>query len=156
MRNCKDIKHVYSYSCGNVNSMKLFEKSIVSECRIREVPTEKGIDKKYCDDIYLLFHQKRLENLGIDTINNWLKSLTPQSDALSSLRSKCTDEELLSLVKSRHIQSQSELLAWSNYLEQNYSALLEKVQTSGSAAVDDASSSAAVDISGSATATAVQ
>ena len=144
MRTCKDIKHLYKYGAGDKHSMILFQPSIVSECRLRDVPTETGINKKFCNDIYLLFHQKRLENLGIDTINNWLASLTPLNDSLSSLRSKCTDEELLSLVKSRHIQSMSELLAWSNYLEQNYSSLLEKISSNGSTS-ESASSVSTVD-----------
>ena len=39
------------------------------------------------------------------------------SDALATLRSKCTDEQLISLVKSRYVQSSSELLSWSEHIE---------------------------------------
>ena len=88
------------------------------------------------NDVALLFNQIRLEkSLGIDTINHWIMSLqgSDRSD-LERLRSKLTDEQLLSFVKSRHLQSPSELLLWSEYLENltdeqisSYKAELDKV-----------------------------
>lgn len=90
------------------------------------------------DDIYLLFNQQRLaKSLGTDTVNAWLESLQPRSDALASLRAKCSDDELLSLVKSRYIQSPCELLAWSEYLNNNMSDLLAKVGEPAPAPVDE-------------------
>lgn len=132
MRTCKDITHVrggVSFSRGSSIS---FQPSLINSLRVQEFPSGDTVAKKYTDDIYLLFNQKRLENLGVDTINNWLSSLRPASDALSNLRAKCTDDELLSLVKSRHIQSQSELLAWSEYLNYNFSSILNKISESSS------------------------
>ena len=88
------------------------------------------------NDVTLLFNQIRLEkSIGIDTINHWLMSLqgSDRSD-LERLRSKLSDEQLLSFVKSRHLQSPSELLLWSEYLENltddqlaTYKAELDKV-----------------------------
>lgn len=74
----------------------------------------------HVNDVFLLFNQQRLSGLGIDTINSWLASLTPKNDDLAELRAKCTDEQLLSLVKSKYIQSPSELEAWSTYLNTHY------------------------------------
>lgn len=71
---------------------------------------------RHVNDVYLLFNQQRLAALGTDTVNKWLETLTPSNDALSELRSKCTDAQLLSIVKSKYIQSPSELQAWSGYL----------------------------------------
>lgn len=130
MRTCKDITHVRGgVSYSRVSSIS-FQPSLINSLRVQELPSGDTVAKKYTDDIYLLFNQKRLENLGVDTINNWLSSLRPASDALSNLRAKCSDDELLSLVKSRHIQSQSELLAWSEYLNYNFSSILNKINES--------------------------
>lgn len=79
---------------------------------------------KHINDITLLFNQQRLSKLGNDGITNFLNALQPRSDSLSKLRSKCTDEQLMQLCKSRYIQSASELLAWSDYLNRNYESLM--------------------------------
>lgn len=77
-------------------------------------------------DIDLLFNQQRLENLGIDQINNWLSSLT--SSQSSAIKGKYSDDELIALCKSRHIQSPQELLNWSEYLTSQYEQLKIDVQ----------------------------
>ena len=106
--------------------------SIVQPMMQQKVTYFDGDQKKealsYVNDIYLLFNQKRLLSLGADTINAWLNSLTPRSDALSQLREKCTDEQLMQLCKSRYIQSPSELLAWSDYLLNNYQDILSEAE----------------------------
>lgn len=72
-------------------------------------------------DLDLLFNQQRLDNLGIDQINNWLSSLS--SSQSSAIKGKYSDDELIALCKSRHIQSAQELLNWSEYLTANYAKL---------------------------------
>ena len=102
--------------------------SLVSQFLTENVTYFDGADKCearcFVSDIYLLFNQRRLSSAGADTINAWLNTLTPKSDALAELRKKCSDEQLMQICKSRYIQSPSELLAWSEYLNANYSDLL--------------------------------
>lgn len=93
-----------------------------------------GDDKKeavcYVDDIYMMFNQHRLSSLGVgnDTIQAWLDSLAPKSDSLRQLRDKCSDEDLMRLCKSRYLQTPSELLAWSQYLNDNYEELMDRLE----------------------------
>ena len=96
------------------------------------VKDKNGSERVYHhSDIYLLFNQKRISSTTISALLDYLVSMSsPASDALSSLRSKVSDDQLLSLCKSRYIQTPSELLAWSTYLEQNYSQLLESIESS--------------------------
>lgn len=89
---------------------------------------------KHINDITLLFNQQRLSKLGHDGITNFLNALQPRSDSLSKLRAKCTDDELIQLCKSRYIQSASELLAWSDYLNRNYESLLNSLNSESEAA----------------------
>lgn len=106
--------------------------SIVQPMMRQKVTYFDGDQKKeavsYVNDIFLLFNQKRLLSAGADTINAWLNSLIPRSDSLSQLREKCTDEQLMQLCKSRYIQSPSELLAWSDYLLNNYQDILSEAE----------------------------
>lgn len=83
------------------------------------------------NDLILLFNQERLSSLGDSALLEYINSIAPSSDGLSDLRSKCSDSELLGLVKSRHIQSRSELIRWSEYLNNcldDVSAELQKIR----------------------------
>lgn len=113
--------------------------NFVQPSPIRDFMTEKvtyfsGSDKKtaiaYVDDIYMLFNQNRLNSVGRDTIQKWLDGLTPRSDSLAQLRKKVSDEQLMDMCKSRYIQSSSELLAWSEYLNANYASILSEIEAS--------------------------
>lgn len=81
-------------------------------------------------DINYLFNQMRLDNIGLDNINKWLSSLTTTQS--QSITNNMSDDDILAFVKSRHIQSASELLAWSEFLQRqiNSSRLSDNVDTS--------------------------
>lgn len=83
-------------------------------------------------DITYLFNQMRLDNIGIDNINKWLSSLTPTQS--QNITKNMSDDDILAFVKSRHIQSPSELLAWSEFLQR-------QINSSGSTDNSDNSSS---------------
>lgn len=72
-----------------------------------------------CDPIIILFNQQRLDNMGVTAAKSFIDSLVPKSNDLSELRSKCSDEDLMSMVKSRHLQSPAEILAWCRYMNEN-------------------------------------
>lgn len=72
------------------------------------------------DPIIMLFNQERLNKLGEDTVEKWLKSLeASNSSSLSKLRSQCSDDDLIHMIKSRHIQQPCELMIWMDYMSQN-------------------------------------
>lgn len=123
----------------NLKNAEQYQKSPIDEFLLSEtVDNDGNIALRHVNDVYLLFNQQRLANLGVDTINSWLESLTPKSDALAELRSKCTDQQLLSLVKSKYIQSASELEAWSTYLNTHYESEIAAIAAvSADNAVDD-------------------
>lgn len=94
----------------------------------------------YNNDVSLLFNQQRLEHvLGRDGITKFFDRLSQQSSSLSELRSKISDSDLVELCKSRYIQSPSEILAWSQYLNNNYAELLSEIRdrTSSSEPIDE-------------------
>lgn len=94
------------------------EKAIYEDLITQDVKQSDGTTIHFIDsDLILLFNQQRLEALGHTAMIEYLNSIAPQSDSLSELRKNCTDDELLSMVKSRHIQSRADLMAWSRYLD---------------------------------------
>ena len=80
------------------------------------------------DPIYILFNQERLDRLGASGIQKFLDSLQPKSDALAELRSQCSDQDLMTMMKSRHLQSPAEILAWCRYMESNIDTFNSEVQ----------------------------
>mgnify|MGYP004473266955 CR=1 FL=1 len=100
----------------------------------------------FSSDITLLFNQKRLEDtLGRDGLKKFFDDMSARSPALSSLRQKISDDDLAAMCKSRYLQSPSEILSWSNYLNENYQHLIDVVKsrvTSDSDVVSDGSASA--------------
>lgn len=96
------------------------EKSVVDEFYM-----EKSIDNdgnevvSFTDPLIILFNQERLNSMGATAAKAYLDSLVPHNDALAELRQKCSDEDLLCMIKSKHLQSPSEILSWSRYMQEN-------------------------------------
>lgn len=79
--------------------------------------------------LYMLFNQERLNRLGDGAVQQWLKNLDASGNsAYSELKSKLSDEDMLSIVKSRHIQHPSELESWINHLNSRADAFNAEVQ----------------------------
>lgn len=107
----------------------LREESLVDEFYLEECASSD--DKKpsfsVVDPLYTLFNQQRLDNLGAAAVKNYLDSLVPKSNELAELRQKCSDEDLMKMVKSRHLQAPCEILAWCRYMQQNISEFESEV-----------------------------
>lgn len=74
----------------------------------------------YTDPIRMLFNQQRLSSIGSMAVENWLDSLKNlKNDPLAELRKKCSDSDLKQLIKSRHIQQPSEIMAYAKYCQDN-------------------------------------
>lgn len=116
--NAVDISH------SNMCVSPMFEDLLIEETT---APNGDVSSVRVCNDISLLFNQQRLESLGREGIKQFLDSLTPKSPSLASLRSKISDADLLKVCKSRYIQSPSELLAWSSYLDSSLSEIQQEI-----------------------------
>lgn len=74
----------------------------------------KGV--RLTSDICMLFNQQRLDRLSRESLLSHFESMSVSEPKFGDLRSKLGDDQLISFVKSRFIQSPSELMAWSQYL----------------------------------------
>lgn len=75
-------------------------------------------------DITMLFNQQRLDRCSRDALIQYFDGLARISSDFSALRSKLSDDQLMSIVKSRYLQSPSELLAYSESLVREYGSEL--------------------------------
>lgn len=105
-------------------------------------------------DISLIFNQQRLENkLTAGELREYIQRYTPNKSVYTA---QLDDETLLNTLKSRHVQSLSEMRAWAEYCMENYDSLIkeaeekariaaeEKAAAEENAAAGDSSSSASV------------
>lgn len=106
-------------------------------------------------DITLIFNQQRLENkLTVNELREYIQRYTPNKSVYTA---QLDDDTLLSTLKSRHIQSLSEMRAWAEYCMENYDSLIKEAEekarlaAESAAAESAAAGSAAVDPSASAT-----
>ena len=104
-----------SRSCELIQS-EFLEKSPVNEFMFQEVEVSGKNTLRVTSDIYMLFNQQRLDRMSKERLVSYFESLSVNEPKMRELRSKLSDEQLCSFVKSRFIQSPSELMSWSQYL----------------------------------------
>lgn len=85
----------------------------------------KGV--RLTSDIFMLFNQQRLDRLSRESLLSHFESMSVNEPKFGDLRSKLGDDQLISFVKSRFIQSPSELMAWSQYLMSSSDAVVAEL-----------------------------
>lgn len=103
-------------------------------------------------DISLIFNQQRLENrLTASELREYIQRYTPNRSVYTA---QLDDETLLNTLKSRHIQSLSEMRSWAEYCMENYDSLIKETEEKARISAEEkavADSSTIADSSASAT-----
>ena len=87
------------------------------------------------NDISLIFNQQRLENkLTVNELREYIQRYTPNRSVYTA---QLDDDTLLSTLKSRHIQSLSEMRAWAEYCMENYDSLIKEAEEKARVAAED-------------------
>lgn len=109
---------------GNVREPSMLE---VFQCEKVVCPVTGGTMTIIKDDVYLLLELEKKKKLSPESLSSIVDAMnnSSHSDALSSLRSKLDDDQILSLVKSRHLQAPSDLVKWNAYLDSLSDAALK-------------------------------
>lgn len=68
-------------------------------------------------DLYDLFNQQRIQNLGIDVVRDFLGRYMPSNSQASEAISKMSDASIMDSIKPRNVQTYSDLMQWSKWLE---------------------------------------
>lgn len=79
-------------------------------------------------DLYDLFNQQRIQNLGVDVVRDFIARNYPINSSVSEAISKMSDSEIMDSIKPRNIQSYSELMSWSKYLNNQIENSLKSVE----------------------------
>lgn len=86
-------------------------------------------------DISLIFNQQRLENkLSAAELREYIQRYTPNKSVYTA---QLDDETLLNTLKSRHIQSLSEMRAWAEYCMENYDSLIKEAEEKARVAAEE-------------------
>lgn len=86
-------------------------------------------------DISLIFNQQRLENkLTASELREYIQRYTPNKSVYTA---QLDDETLLDTLKSRHVQSLSEMRAWAEYCMENYDSLIKEAEEKARVAAEE-------------------
>lgn len=108
--------------------------------KLMQLSTFKGKDGSITisTDISLIFNQQRLENkLTASELREYIQRYTPNRSVYVS---QLDDDTLLSTLKSRHVQSLSELRAWAEYCMENYDSLIKEAEEKARVAAEEKAS----------------
>lgn len=86
----------------------------------------------YRNDVYALFHLQDLTRMELSRLSQFLQDAGKSASSLRSVREKMSDAQLRQFIKSRYIQSPSELLRWSAWLDDNYKMEVERIERESS------------------------
>ena len=106
----------YNVSDKELKQSEFLENSPVNEFCFERLDKNGTEVVTLTSDIYMLFNQQRLDRMSKDRLLAYFENLSVNGPKMRELRSKLSDDQLCSFVKSRFIQSPSELMAWSQYL----------------------------------------
>lgn len=123
------------------------EESPVDQFLRQEIEVNGVPSVRLTSDIYMLFNQRRLDKLSRESLLSHFESMSVNEPKFGDLRAKLGDDQLIDFVKSRFIQSPSELMAWSSYLMSSsdaaiaeLAALQEQSQTSSQSTEESSAS----------------
>lgn len=86
-------------------------------------------------DVSLIFNQQRLESkLTASELREYIQRYTPNKSVYTA---QLDDETLLNTLKSRHIQSLSEMRAWTEYCMENYDLLIKEAEEKARIAAEE-------------------
>lgn len=108
---------------------EFLEPSPVDEFMFSEMESEGQKSIRLTSDICMLFNQRRLDRLSRAKLIDYFNDLSISNSTMSDLRAKLGDDQLITFVKSRFIQSPSELMAWSQYLMSSSDAVVAELAT---------------------------
>lgn len=98
----------------------LREPSVVDEFHFDDVVDVSGNKSTMIHDpIYIIFDNQRLNSIGAMGVKTYLDQIQPRSSSLVELRKNVPDDVLMDMMKSRHLQSMSEITAWCRYVNDN-------------------------------------
>lgn len=102
--------------------LKLFVPPVYNSLLRSEQKLGDEVITRHFTDVDLVLNQKRIDDSMLATIVQGWRSSSPTDT------SKFTDEQLISSIKSRHLQSASEIQSWLNYIDAQAGNIIDDIR----------------------------
>lgn len=103
--------------CASSEPDVVLEELPTEPFRFEKVGTEENEAVRIRSDVSMLLHASDMaKKYGPGFVQSMVDMRRPKSSALQIQMDQMSDDQILNTVKSRHLQSPSELIAWSEYL----------------------------------------
>lgn len=132
----------YDFHVGNTEKVASYPEYNLPALEVPNVDDPSTTSIVCVNDIYDLFNSTRLsgfDNDIIDSIRSNILASSPFADAMSKL----SDEEIMESIKPRNIQSPSQLVAWSKYIQAVIEERLENVSSETQTVTEESAASTA-------------
>lgn len=130
--NHKAILPRYNKMAVDVKSAIYFQPNLIDD--ITDVAETRFFDGRevkfirHTRDVDLLLHQEKLSMLDKQFINDYFEARA-DNQQMQELRKNVSDEQLLSMCKSRYLQRPAEIDSYMNYLEANWADEIAQLET---------------------------
>nr|DAX12084.1 MAG TPA: hypothetical protein [Microviridae sp.] len=92
-------------------------------------PDDPNVPVRIRSDVSMLLHAVDMANkYGQNFVQSMIDLRKPKSSALQEAMDKMSDAQILDTIKSRHLQSPSELIAWSEYLTEQAKSIEQEAE----------------------------
>lgn len=103
--------------CASSSPDIVLEELPTERFRFEKVGTEENETIRIRSDVSMLLHAADMaKKYGTNFVQSMIDMRRPKSSAIQSQMDQMSDAQILDTVKSRHLQSPSELISWSEYL----------------------------------------
>lgn len=117
-RKCTPVREVQICPiCASSEPDVTLEELPTEPFRFEKVGTDSNEAVRIRSDVSMLLHAADMaKKYGTGFVKSMVEMRRPKSSGLQSEMDLMSDDQILDTVKSRHLQSPSELIAWSEYL----------------------------------------
>lgn len=117
-RKCTPIREVQICPiCASSEPDIVLEELPTEPFRFEKIGTESNEAVRIRSDISMLLHAADMaKKYGTGFVKSMIEMRRPKSSSIQSQMDLMSDAQILDTIKSRHLQSPSELIAWSEYL----------------------------------------
>lgn len=103
--------------CASSEPDIVLEELPTESFRFEKVGTEENEVVRIRSDVSMLLHAADMaKKYGTGFVQSMIDMRRPKSSSLQSQMDQMSDAQILDTIKSRHLQSPAELIAWSEYL----------------------------------------
>lgn len=110
--------------CASSEPDIVLEELPTESFRFEKIGTDENEAVRIRSDVSMLLHAADMaKKYGTGFVQSMIDMRRPKSSALQSQMDQMSDDQILDTIKSRHLQSPSELIAWSEYLADQAKAI---------------------------------